>query len=59
MPFQAIRKKLEKIAEGYKNVFGAHLNITLPEQPLDSTLRDLRRIAEEVVPEFPPPDPES
>jgi hypothetical protein len=56
--FQAIRKKLEKIAEGYKNVFGAHLNIVLPEQQLDSTLRDLRRIAEAVVPEFPPPDPE-
>ncbi len=56
--FLAIRKKLQKIAEGYKNVFGAHLKMVLPAQ-LDSTLLNLRRIAKAVVPEFPPPGPES
>ena len=56
--FVAICKKLKKITEGYRKEFGVRLTVAFPA-PLDNTMQELRRIAETVLPEFPPPEPES
>ncbi len=56
--FVAICKKLKKVTESYKKEFGVRLAVGFPA-PLDNTMHELRRIAETVSPEFPPPEPES
>jgi hypothetical protein len=56
--FVAICKKLRKITESYSKEFGVRLAVDFPA-PLDNTMHELRRIAETVSPEFPPPEPES
>jgi hypothetical protein len=53
----AICKRLKKITESYSKECGARLTVMFPP-PLNDTMRELRRIAETVVPDAPPPDPE-
>ncbi len=56
--FVVICKKLRKITESYSKEFGVRLAVAFPE-PLESVMRELRRIAETVAPDAPPPDPEA
>ena len=50
--FVAICKKLKTITESYKKELGVRLTVGFPT-PLANTMRELRRIAEAVSPEFP------
>jgi hypothetical protein len=56
--FVVICKRLKKITMSYRKKFGVRVALVFPS-PLDHVMRELRRIAETVSPDAPPPDPES